>query len=61
MGCGVDVQQFLPLLVLQNLVAEIGLECIDSGSGLEANLNLCLLSRVDGDRVIGDDLNELFL
>lgn len=48
-------------MVLQDLVAQVSLECIYSGSGLEAYLDLCLLSRVDGDGVVGDDLDELFL
>ena len=59
-GC-VDVQQLLPLLVLQYLVAQVSLERVDPGSGLEANLHLCLLSRVDRDGIVGDDLDELFL
>lgn len=59
-SCSVNVQQLLPLLVLEYLIAQIRLKRIDPGRRLETNLHLCLLSRVDGDGVIRDDLYKLF-
>lgn len=48
-------------MIFDDLITELSPEGIDPGSGFEANLDLCLFTRVDCNGVARDDLNELFL
>lgn len=61
MGSSEYVEKFFLFLVVLDFVVEFDVESVDASGGAEADLNIMLLSWVDGDGRTRDDGDKLFL
>ena len=61
MGSSKNVEKFLLLLILNNFVANLCFECVDSGIGSEIDLDIMFFSGIDGNNIVRNYLDKLFL